>query len=149
MTRPDIHHYYISMAFLAASRAGCPKRRVGAIITDVNNRVLSIGYNSPPRKLPTCHEVYCGADVDDYPCIAAHAEIAALTSCRSLQEAHSIYVTCSPCVSCIQAVMTTNIQNLYFAEVHKSWEHTKTIWTGHTQIIPGFEQEAKNAKELK
>jgi len=137
--RPNIHQYYIDMAFIAASRAGCPKRKVGAIITDKNNRVLSIGYNSPPRNLPTCFEVPCGAGIDDNPCIAAHAEIAALTACRSIQEAHNIYITCSPCVDCTKAVMTTPIQNLYFAEFHKTWSRSKLIWTGHWELTPYYE----------
>lgn len=119
------------MAKTAATRAGCPKRKVGAVITDINNRVLGVGYNSPPRKLPTCHEIYCGAGIDGAPCIAAHAEIAALTSCRSIQEAYNIYITCSPCVDCTKAIMTTPIQNIYFAEYHKTWPISKTIWTGH------------------
>lgn len=135
MNRPNINQYYINIAFAAASRAGCPKRNVGAVITDKNNRVLSIGYNSPPRNLPTCHEVYCGADIDGNPCIAAHAEIAALTACRSIQEAHNIYVTCSPCVACTQAIMTTPIQHLYFAEVHKTWPQSRKIWTGTWELI--------------
>lgn len=133
--RPNIHKYYIQIALLAATRASCPKRQVGAVITDENNRVLSIGYNGPPRKLPSCLEVPCGGETKNHPCIAAHAEISAIASCRDLQSARNIYVSCSPCISCTQALMSTKIENLYFAEFHKTWELSKTIWTGKWHYI--------------
>jgi len=133
--RPTIKEYYIGLALQAASRAGCPKRKVGAIITNKRNRVLSIGYNSPPRDLPTCLEVPCGGELPEYDCIAAHAEIAAITNCAKLDDAHNIYISCSPCISCTQAIMATQIQNLYFAEYHKTWERSKRIWTGYWELI--------------
>lgn len=134
MTRPDIKTYYIQMAKLAATRAGCPKRQVGAIITDINNRVLSIGYNSPPRKLPTCQEVPCGGEAGSV-CIAAHAEISAIAVCADIRQAHNIYVSCSPCLSCTQAIMATSIQNLYFGEFHKTWPISRTVWTGNWELV--------------
>jgi deoxycytidylate deaminase len=125
----------MEIALFAATRAGCPKRKVGAVITDKNNRVLSIGYNSPPRKLPTCFEIPCGGETETGICIAAHAEISALTACRSIQDAYNIYISCSPCPECTKAIMSTPIQNIYFAEFHKTWNTSKTIWTGNWDII--------------
>ena len=135
MSRIPINQYYINMAFLAAQRSGCIDRHVGCVITDINNRVLSIGYNSPPRKLPECQVIPCGGHLPGYSCIAAHAEISAITACRAIQEAHNIYVTLSPCVLCTQAIMATNIQNLYFGEFHKTWPESREIWTGHWEHV--------------
>lgn len=135
MSRQNINEYWMDIAFQAATRSGCIDRQVGCVLTDVNNRVLSIGYNSPPRKLPACQDVPCGGHLPGHDCIAAHAEISAITGCRDIQAAHNAYVTLSPCVPCIQALMATNIQNLYFGEVHKTWVRSKTIWTGYWELI--------------
>ena len=132
------------MAHLAASRAGCPKRNVGCVIVDFNNRVLAQGYNSPPRNLPTCLEIPCGGTdpSNNHPCIAAHAEISALISCRDILSARTIYITCSPCINCMQAIMTTPIERIVFSEFHKTWEHSKRIWTGKTTYIDKDELDA-------
>jgi len=130
--RVNINIYYMQMALLASKRSGCIDRQVGAILTDKNNRVLSIGYNSPPRKLPACQEVPCGGHLPGKSCVAAHAEISAITACRAIQDAYNIYSTLSPCVSCMQAIMATNIQNLFIFEFHHSWPKSKELWTGNT-----------------
>jgi len=135
VARLGIDQYYIQMTLLAAKRAGCPKRNVGAIIVDNKHRVLSIGYNSPPRNLPTCHEVPCGGETEGGTCISAHAEISAICACRDIHAAHTIYISCSPCVACTQAVMSTPIKRLVFAEFHKTWNISKTIWTGEWELI--------------
>lgn len=138
--RPNIDEYYMMLAMTGATRAGCPKRNVCAIITNKRNRVLSIGYNSPPRNLPTCHDVPCGGETPEHPCIAAHAEISAITSCADLDAAHNIYISCSPCLECTKAVMNTNIQRIIFGEYHKTWPHAKSIWTGETTYMEQFDE---------
>lgn len=140
MTRPTIDEYYMTIALAAASRASCPKRKVGAVIVDYNKRVLSIGYNGPPRDLPSCFDVPCGGETPDHPCVAAHAEINAITSCRDLQSAETIYISCSPCVSCTQAVMSTSIKRIVFGEWHKSWPLSKSIWTGEVTFMEGYDE---------
>lgn len=147
MSRIDIDTYYMQIAFTAMSRAGCPSRKVGAIIVDKNNRILASGYNSPPRDLPTCLDVYCGKGVNDAPCIAAHAEISAITSCRDLQNAETIYITCSPCIDCTKAIMTTNIKRIVFAEYHKTWPKSRSIWTDQWTYMKDFAEEVRDAKK--
>lgn len=139
MIRPSIDTYYMQMAFLAATRASCPKRKVGCIITDHDNRVLSIGYNGPPRKLPSCLDVPCGGETEEHPCVASHSEISALMACRDIRAAKTIYITCSPCISCVQAIMSTKIERIVFAEVHKTWAKSKSIWTGKYTFMNNFD----------
>ena len=139
MSRPSIDEYYIEMTLLAAQRAGCPKRKVGVVITDANNRVLSTGYNSPPRDLPACTEVYCGAGVGDAICISPHAEQAAIAACRDIQSARTIYISCSPCTECAKLIMATQIERIVFAEFHKTWHQAKRIWTGKTTYMEAYD----------
>ena len=135
--RPNLDVYYLRLAHLAASRAGCPKRSVGCVITDHQNRIIATGYNSPPRDLPTCFEVPCGGTDPEGEgvCVSAHAEISALISCRDIQSAKTIYISCSPCVSCMQAIMCTPIERIVFSEYHKTWGQSRKIWTGKTTFI--------------
>jgi dCMP deaminase len=146
--RPSIDDYYMGMAFLAAERAGCPSRKVGAIVTDNKNRVLGIGYNSPPGNLPTCHEVYCGKGIDGGECLSSHGEMSAITSCRDLQSAKTIYITCSPCLYCTKLIMTTPIERIVFAEYHDSWAQTKRLWNRKVTYMESWDPTKNHAKIL-
>lgn len=137
MNRISLDTYYLIIAHAASFRAGCPSRKVGAVITDTRNRILSTGYNSPPRNLPTCFELYCGKS-DTRPCAAAHAEISAITGCANIQTARTIYLTCSPCVDCVKAIMTTPIERIVFAEEHKTWNLASTFWYGEVTHMRDF-----------
>lgn len=56
--RPPWDTYFMRLAFLAARRSNCMKRRVGAIVVR-DNRVVSTGYNGTPRSLTNCMEGGC------------------------------------------------------------------------------------------
>ena len=107
----------------------CPKKAVGCVVVDEDDKIISTGYNGTPKGLPHCiDEVPCGGESDGGICLATHAEINALLSCRDVQSAATIYITCSPCPECMKAVLTTNIKNIVFGEFHKTWNVSKTMW---------------------
>lgn len=56
--RPDWDQYFMKLAFLAAQRSNCMKRRVGCVIVR-EKRVISTGYNGTPRNLKNCNEGGC------------------------------------------------------------------------------------------
>lgn len=45
--------YYFNIAKQAARRSRCMSRRIGAVLVK-DKSVISTGYNSPPRGIPTC-----------------------------------------------------------------------------------------------
>lgn len=121
--RPSIPHYMMQIAHVVSSRSTCARRAVGCVITDHNNHILSTGYNGVPRGINHCTDVPCegsrfksgeGLDI----CGAIHAEINAITHCYSLENAQSIFITTSPCMSCVKAILATKIRNLYFDELY-------------------------------
>ena len=56
--RPDWDQYFMKLAFLAAQRSNCMKRRVGCVLVR-EKRVISTGYNGTPRNLKNCNEGGC------------------------------------------------------------------------------------------
>ena len=137
--RLNIHEYYIKMAFLASERSTCVRRKVGAILVDENNRVLSVGYNGNASKQRHCIDFPCpgaglksGHGLDK--CEAIHAEISAIGCCREMGAIYSIYVTDSPCIMCITVLLATQCKNIYFnreyphLESKKRWEKSDRNW---------------------
>lgn len=110
------------MLKLVASRSTCRRRQVGAIITDVRGHVLSMGYNGVPSRLPHCVEIPC-LGTEDPPgdssrCLAVHAEQNAILQCRSLENAHTMYVSCAPCFTCSKLISNTPITTVVVTEMY-------------------------------
>lgn len=107
--------YFVKMLGLVAARSTCARRAVGAIITDVQGHVLSMGYNGVPSGVAHCvaGERTCDGFQDPKGdvrrCLAVHAEQNALLQCSRLDLAHTVYVSCTPCFACAKMILNTPI----------------------------------------
>lgn len=115
MTRPTIHEYYTAMLPLVASRGTCPRRKVGAILTDDRGRLVSAGYNGPPAGMAHCTLVPCpgaqGQSGDNTRCEAIHAEAnAILFASYSRIAPTTLYCSCTPCFNCAKLIATSGIR---------------------------------------
>jgi len=125
--RLNIHEYFTSIALLAAKRSTCSRRQVGCVLVDESNHVLSTGYNGVPKNMSHCIDIPCkganaksGTELES--CNAIHAEINAIAHCTNPKLIHSAYISVSPCIHCLKALLATPCQNLYFAEKYSHWE---------------------------
>lgn len=145
-SRPSIHSYYMAMAYLASTRSTCIRRRVGCVLVDKNNRVLSIGYNGVPRGMRHCIDNPCagasaksGTNLD--LCEASHAEQSALMACKDIEAIYTAYVTSSPCNSCVKLLANTGCQNIVFGEEYphnesgKFWMRMGRKWLNYGYIF--------------
>jgi len=142
MKRPDIDEYYMSMALIASLRSTCARRRVGCILVDQHNRVLSTGYNGVPAGMPHCIDTPCpGANHKTGEglsvCEASHAEISALIDCRDIKAITTIYCTTAPCIDCVKALLNSSASRIVFMEDYAAsgqhlWEKAGRIWNQQT-----------------
>ena len=129
------------MAMIAGSRATCARRRVGAVAVDENDFLLSTGYNGVPKGASHCTEKACagvsfGSGEGLGICESIHAEINCITHCKDPQSIHTMYLTCTPCVHCMKAVIATGCRRIVALEVYD--EDTINIFNsvgGDTKII--------------
>lgn len=134
VTRPSIVNVMMNIANELATRATCKKLAVGCVLTDVNNRVLSAGYNGLPKGWPHCNE---GANAICNPrCGATHAESNALLSCYAPRSnIHHCYVTHSPCLSCVKQLVQTGCQIVYYREETEEFDLFETYWRTAGRLI--------------
>lgn len=132
-SRPDWDTYFTLMTQVVAMRGACCRRRVGAVLVDKDHRTLSTGYNGKAAGLVNCLEVPCegaqgasGADLCG--CEAVHAEVNALIRCADVREVHTAYVTCSPCVSCVNILLGTGCQRIVFVEAYAHSSESERRW---------------------
>lgn len=134
--RPSKDEYFLKMAEVVATRSTCVRRSVGCVLVDEQFRVMSTGYNGSPPGMPHCTDhpcdgAHCKSGTGLDLCMSTHAEINALLFCGDVMKIHSIYLTVSPCVQCIKALLTTSAKRLIFREMYAS-DHTKKAlewWT--------------------
>jgi len=123
--RPDWDEYFMRMAYLAASRSTCTRRKVGAVIVK-DKRAIATGYNGPPQGLAHCDITGCIRDdlginsgERHELCRGLHAEQNALIQAAvygvSVKDA-TIYVTNHPCVVCSKMLINAYIKEIVYAE---------------------------------
>lgn len=105
---------------LIARRSTCARRQVAAILTDLQGRVLSTGYNGVPRSHKHCTTEPCMGAKDEpgntENCMAVHAEMNALLQAGDrLQFAYTLYCTCFPCFGCAKAIANTPIVRIVYS----------------------------------
>jgi dCMP deaminase len=124
MIRPTRDETMMELAFTLARRSTCPRREVGAVLTDANGRVLSMGHNGVAMGERHCSEGHpCGGEVHAHgvglaACHAAHAELNALLFCPDVMRIDSLYVTASPCSMCVRYLLNTSCRRIVFHELY-------------------------------
>ena len=132
MSRPSRQETMLAIASTIAQRSTCCRRKVGCVLVDSDNRVLSMGHNGVPMKQPHCSEISCpgaslpsGTGLDQ--CFSVHAEQNALLFCSDVMKIYACYVTASPCITCIKMLLNTQCKIIYFSEEYPHAE-AKKMW---------------------
>lgn len=117
--RPSWEVYFLRMARLVATRATCPRRRVGAVLVR-DDRILATGYNGAVRGAPHCEDAGCllVRNGDRESCVrSVHAETNALLQCalNGVSSRDSImFCTDFPCVSCAKALVQAGVREIVY-----------------------------------
>ena len=130
MSRISANDAYLRMAVALSQRSTCLDKNVGCVITNSQNEIIATGYNGSPRGELHCINLgYCIKDAfhDINRCPSAHAEQNALLQCRTPEQIHTIYLTLSPCISCIRIIMNTPCKKIVFLHEHKH-SYAKDMW---------------------
>lgn len=102
-----------------------PAHKVGAVIADTNNQVISIGYNGPPRGVIDSYETK-----EEKVAKTIHAEINALLHSKHDLTNTTIYVyPFSPCSQCMAAIIQAGIKRVVVCEtkISHKWNPMITL----------------------
>ena len=131
--RPSWNQYFLMIAKIVSSRGSCVRRKVGSVLVNGRNQILSTGYNGKASGLINCLDVPCsgakspsGTNLDG--CEALHAEWNALLQCPNAYEIKKAYVTTAPCVTCVKMFLNTSCQEIVFIEDYPHSTESKRIW---------------------
>lgn len=121
--RPDWDEYFLKIAVAVSSRGDCTRSKVGAVLVDINHRVISTGYNGTHPGSPGCLEGACPrgqlsyeelpAESDYGNCISDHAERNAIRYAHPGEvPGTTLYVTRRPCVGCKELLLATGVRRV-------------------------------------
>lgn len=99
MSRISRDQMFMQIARVVAQRGTCDRARVGAVLVDSRNKVVSIGYNGSPHGEPHCDEE--GHLLFNNHCIRTiHAEENCFDGIGYMNGRYTLYVTHYPCEKC-------------------------------------------------
>lgn len=112
---------WMAFAAMTAKRSKCVRNQVGSVLVSFDNRVLSIGYNGPPRAMPSsgpctnwCDRARC-ASLDELDpayadCPSIHSEAnCLLLAPRDDRPLSTLYVSSAMCMQCAKYVVNASI----------------------------------------
>ena len=116
--KPTWEEYFISMASLASTRSCDSQTKHGCVITDKKNRVLGIGYNSFPCKMPD--DLLPNTRPRKYKWMV-HAERNALSNCSLRPERGIAYITGHPCLECLKSLYQEGVTKIVCLDSHSTY----------------------------
>jgi dCMP deaminase len=109
--RIDWDTYFMSIAFLIASRSNCERLHVGCVLVK-DTRIISVGYNGFLPKAPHISNVRDGHEMS-----TIHSEQNAISDCakRGVNCSNAIaYITHYPCINCIKILIASGITTIIY-----------------------------------
>lgn len=119
MNRPDWDQYFMTMAYLAASRSTDQSTHAGTVIVRPDNSVVTTGYNgavrgeeNPPQERPEKYFYFEHSERNAIYTAARHGTN--LEGCK-------LYVNFLPCADCARAIVQSGIKEVI---VHKEGQES-------------------------
>ena len=104
-----------------AQRSTCDTKRVGALLAK-DNRIISTGYNGPPKGAPHCDQIGCLKDKEGACTRTVHAEanvIAFAARYGISSEGTTLYTTMAPCFTCAKLIINAGIVAVYYIREYR------------------------------
>lgn len=118
---------FLELADHIAQWSKDPRTKVGAVVVDHKNRVVSMGYNGFPRGVFDFNERY-----DDRPTkhlYVAHAERNALDNAPLMVEGCTLYSPLLPCHECAKSIIQKGITRVvsYYVDREDTFNWNVTV----------------------
>ena len=115
---PTWEEYFMAMAFVASTRSKDSQTKHGCVITDNENRILGIGYNSFPVDMPD--NILPNVRPKKYKWMV-HAERNALSNCSISPKNGIAYITGKPCIDCAKSMYQDGIRKFVCFDGHGTY----------------------------
>ena len=146
-SNPTLQEALMASAYAIGRRSKCYKRRVGAIIVDKYNRIISSGYNDVPSGLQDCESKYgeCYRDVmrkeigekicQDLSVDIRNSNVIAESNIKLVEWCRSLHVEESAIINLVGHVAELNESTMYVTKFPCNLCANKIVQSGIKNII--------------
>jgi len=121
------HRRFIEMAKQVATWSKDPSTKVGAIIVDDHNRIISSGFNGFAKGVEDCIQLY--EDKEYKHQVVLHAETNAIMFAVGPTEGCTLYVSFPPCAHCAAQIIQSGITTVVYEDIP-----VKAKWNASAEI---------------
>jgi len=116
--------YYKKLVTEIAINSNDPNTKVGCLITDQDNKLLSTGYNSYPEN---CRDFTWekNDDLDNKLLYVCHAEMNAIIKSKKDVTNGILYSTLFPCNECAKIIIQSGLKKVYYINIKDNKIQTK------------------------
>ena len=135
--RPTWDEYFMSIAEVAATRANCMKRHIGAIIVR-DKQIVSTGYNGTPKRIKNCNEGGCprcwslgksGEALGECLCVHAEENAIVQAACNGISiQGGTLYSTTCPCSYCAKSIINAGIKEVVYRDPYAMDDVTSRLF---------------------
>jgi dCMP deaminase len=127
---------FLDLADLVATWSKDPKRKVGAVIVDSNNRIISVGFNGFARGVDDSPISY--EDTGFKLQSILHAETNAIMFAQGNTRGCTIYTSCPTCVHCASQIIQSGITRVVYVALD-----TESKWVESNKIASNLYKQTK------
>lgn len=114
--------YFMRIAEVVATRATCPRKSVGSVLT-AGHRIIATGYNGSMRGAPHCTDEGVGCLMEDDHCVRTiHAEENAILQAAQNgvpTQGSTLYTTSYPCWPCFKRAVNAGVTRVVFGDKYR------------------------------
>jgi dCMP deaminase len=133
---------FLAMASMVAQWSKDPHRKVGCVITNDRNQVLSLGYNGFPRGIPDDPKLYLDKSFKDD--VVIHAEENAMLNANTSVEGATVYITRFPCAKCTARLIQARVKRIVHVQPPKDqFAHYGKRWTRSSKLMQAANIQSK------
>jgi dCMP deaminase len=110
--------YFINIAKEISKKSKDPSTKVGSVIVDAENRIISTGYNGFVSKND---ESFMTFERPMKYHLTIHAEMNALLFAKQNLNGKIIYITHSPCPDCLKHILQCGIREIYYDQLYSNY----------------------------
>lgn len=108
---PAWSHRFLRLALEVASWSKDPKGGVGAVLVDTRKRVVGLGFNGFPDRIPDTEALL--ADPEAKLPRMIHAEVNAVLNATTSVHGTALFTTLTPCAECAKLIIQAGVDAVY------------------------------------
>jgi dCMP deaminase len=117
--------YFLGIAEAVSLRSKDPRTKVGAVIVNNANHIVSTGYNGTPSGFKDTEGLWNSEEKYDY---VIHAEANAICHNSGNLRGASLYVTMFPCKDCAKLICSAGISKVFYRDAKYYNEITVSLF---------------------